>query len=127
MSNDPIASLRAVAQRLVDLDWCIGYALTEAQHEELDSIRDAAVNALAGGAVLEPPAERVWQDIASAPKDGTVVALWDDRQHVAFTGFYGRPPFQGSMEWMSNGNVVHPTHFYRLPAPPASSEREPRS
>lgn len=59
--------------------------------------------------------EREWLEIETAPTDGTVIALWDDRQHVAFTGFYGRPAFQGSMWWMSNGNIMHPTHWSPLP------------
>jgi hypothetical protein len=38
--------LRAIAQGLVSLDWCIGYELTEAQHVELDNLRDRALAAL---------------------------------------------------------------------------------
>jgi hypothetical protein len=34
-----LVRLQCVAQRLVDIDWCVGYELTTEQMEELDEIR----------------------------------------------------------------------------------------
>ena len=34
-----LVQLRAAAQRLRDIDWCIGYELTDDQMDELDDIR----------------------------------------------------------------------------------------
>jgi hypothetical protein len=41
-----VEALESVVRRLQALDWCLGYDLTEAQHVELDSIRDAAYRIL---------------------------------------------------------------------------------
>lgn len=40
--NSELTLLRSIAFRLCELDWCVGYALSESQHVELDAIRDAA-------------------------------------------------------------------------------------
>jgi hypothetical protein len=41
-STARLEKLEAVAERLRQLDWCIGYELTEEQYIELDNIRSLA-------------------------------------------------------------------------------------
>jgi hypothetical protein len=39
----PLSKAMEVVQGLADLNWCIGYELTESQHEQLDAVRDMAI------------------------------------------------------------------------------------
>lgn len=59
--------------------------------------------------------------IETAPKDGTSVVLWDERQHVAFIGRFSRVVGSTLGRWQSSGHTVHPTHWMPLPASPSTS------
>lgn len=70
-------------------------------------------------------AERKWQDIASAPKDGTDIIVFDvlsGRGGVGFFGWDGDayddpvPPFQVFISF--NESCETPTHWMPLPQPP---------
>lgn len=69
--------------------------------------------------------EQAWQDIRTAPRDGTAVALWDDNQHVAYVGHFGRLSMSGRLSpcWQSRGEIAHPTHWTALPLPPPSGAK----
>jgi hypothetical protein len=62
-----------------------------------------------------------WQPIATAPRDGTGILLWQpgiDEPHV---GRWSRPPYQ---EWWGDAWAppgCQPTHWMPLPAPPVSA------
>lgn len=56
-----------------------------------------------------------WQDIESAPKDGTYVMLYRPcRSHPVFGRWLD---YRGS--WWSEGLPIEPTHWQPPPAPPA--------
>jgi hypothetical protein len=72
-------------------------------------------------AALSPPdaAPQDWQDIATAPKDGTEMLLWSNAAVVgAYRGALGFHTIPGAFG-------IHATHWRPLPAPP-SSPKEPR-
>jgi len=75
-----------------------------------------------------------WQPIATAPKDGRRILLWDARKNVVVSGSWhsdsGRddpggyePPWSW---WVADEDVImwdsgpddHPTHWMSLPEPP---------
>lgn len=79
-----------------------------------------------------PPAgmSAPWQDISTAPKDGTRVLLFypsvyeDDQQAV---GWYERDLRDGP-RWMDHADAKdyeQPTHWMPRPAPPALTEKQP--
>ena len=76
-----------------------------------------------------------WRDIASAPKDGTMILLWEDRDRVSSvsTDRPPMPPYVGGWRdgdwyyclagWLRTyddyfGDSLSPTHWMPLPAPP---------
>lgn len=57
-----------------------------------------------------------WRPISEAPLTGDSVMLWAAEQHII--GHWLR----GMEQWEdSEGNVLHPTHFMPLPAPPETT------
>ena len=66
-----------------------------------------------------------WQDIRTAPKDGTTVDLWSPK-YVRFTGcvwtkLYKRNDYQW-FQYGTDGYEIEPTHWMPLPAPPNAIE-----
>lgn len=81
-----------------------------------------------------------WQDIATAPKDGTPILIWQPSGHSF--GYRGRyqPEWNGPVRWYDdarwaigywrpwggwgnrNSSEVVPTHWQPLPAPPLAGE-----
>lgn len=59
-----------------------------------------------------PPAIGAWQDIATAPKDGTWILAWDYD-----CGFYTWHTFPGAIQ----GGDPEPTHWMPLPSPPQAA------
>ncbi len=68
-----------------------------------------------------------WQDIATAPKDGTEILVWDGGfQYVAWIGDTHAAP-SGDKDWVFGAPggdydefpIVEPTHWTPLPPPPA--------
>lgn len=64
-----------------------------------------------------------WQDISSAPKDGTVIDLWRGLNSFRLTNTYWR---DGKWQWKhyrydeADDQI---THWMPLPAPPASTSK----
>lgn len=73
-------------------------------------------------AMLSAFAERLtaeaWQDISTAPKDGTKVLLWVPRWSVVVGSYQ-----HSLMSWW-DGDLVAPTHWRPLPAPPVERTGE---
>lgn len=73
----------------------------------------------------EAPAPVVegWRDIASAPKDGTQVLLWQPHWEAMQTAVWCNDGHNGP-GWltMDGGEVIKPSHWQPLPAPPAAPE-----
>lgn len=76
-----------------------------------------------------------WQDIASAPKDGTVILVYNGAQGGFYTApyefgtaYWNRQAFSdGEYTWCSNSccdgvTTYNPTHYQLLPAPPQSDK-----
>jgi len=65
-----------------------------------------------------------WLDIASAPKDGSRVLLWNRHFDAPCSG-----QFYGFGDWRMDGNlppfVYQPTHWMPLPAAPGSPTEQP--
>jgi hypothetical protein len=58
-----------------------------------------------------------WQDISTAPRDGTEIIVLI-RPKVIRLGWWFHPSSR-TKDWHDeNGNVIHPTHWMPLPAPP---------
>lgn len=103
------------------------------QHENLLSVRRSDLQATEArmAAAVE------WQDIATAPKDGTPVDLWcinhlkwDKRGERVVNRKWGPciNIWQREDEGWGLSEDMEPTHWLPLPAPPkASEEQEPRS
>ena len=65
-----------------------------------------------------------WQDISTAPKDGTRLLLWMREWAAPSTGqYYGESSGWG-MFWDGAMYRFQPTHWMPLPAPPHSKEIE---
>lgn len=76
--------------------------------------------------------ESGWQDIATAPRDGTAVDLWG--HYANGSGFRFRMPgyFWEDGRWMNEDGedasdypkyIFQPTHWMPLPTPPTETER----
>lgn len=67
-------------------------------------------------------AAQQWQDISTAPRDGTHITLWwPNRYHQPITGYYD----DGAFRWKVSGfgeafMCEDPTHWQPLPPAPAS-------
>lgn len=66
-----------------------------------------------------------WQDISTAPRDGTRVLLLDDDGETILSGLWGRRFFaKNDSDWqwvMFEGDsetLCNPTHWMPLPQPP---------
>ncbi len=71
----------------------------------------------------QPPVVEGWRDIASAPRDGTQVLLWQPHWEamqtaVWFNDGHNRPGWLT----MDGGEVIKPSHYRPLPAPPSAPE-----
>ena len=74
--------------------------------DELKALCDLALAAL----------DTEWQDIASAPKDGTEIWICDDEQERGLVAFWNR---QALMWWSAReGNPDSPSLWRPLPPPP---------
>ena len=62
-----------------------------------------------------------WQPIATAPKDGTEVLLFDDRRVVGAWGDRAN----GSLNWNDSEYTFNPSHW--MPLPPFSGVKEPKA
>jgi hypothetical protein len=69
-----------------------------------------------------------WQDISTAPKDGTWVALWCKDGGVK-AGYWANTYFSQDPAWVtyahrSDSEEIYPlpTHWTSLPSPPESGE-----
>ena len=71
-----------------------------------------------------------WQDIASAPKDGTWILGYEPRRHVEDTirvwQWVGHAGEYGTGLWIDAADSCdadeQPTHFMPLPTPPAKGD-----
>ena len=68
-----------------------------------------------------------WQPIETAPKDGTLILVWDGRQ--AFSGFWGRVSHPlNPLGWVGGhcqiNHITQPTHWMPLPSPPQTGSDE---
>jgi hypothetical protein len=101
----------------------------QATEHELWHLLDAAENDLRTALQALKPQE--WQDIATAPKDGTSILLHYYGQAVE--GRYSPSEIRGHMGssrmqlWRTAAGVIHqhepqPTHWMPLPTPPAAKE-----
>lgn len=71
-----------------------------------------------------------WRDIATAPRDGTIILLATARSHVPiYCGSYrfstmGEPTGHSDKAWRcsSSGRYANPTHWRPLPPPPQGRE-----
>ena len=66
-----------------------------------------------------------WYDIETAPKDGTLILIYDGEIHTAFWG--QRALTVKRKDWCSNGCIddwmtFSPTHWMPLPPPPKENE-----
>jgi hypothetical protein len=84
---------------------------------------------------IDPIIEAIgWQDIASAPKDGTPILIWQpsSQKHVWADGVddqryaigYWRTWEPGGGWGNRNDSTVVPTHWQPLPAPPPTMKAE---
>jgi hypothetical protein len=58
-----------------------------------------------------------WSSIASAPKDGTVILVWDaDNEDIFIVSYYQEA---GTWPWRDNQySARRPTHWMPMPTPP---------
>jgi len=86
-SATELIQLRAIVQRLRNLDWCIGYALTPDQHEELDNIRTAAytLNKVPTAEVEEEAASWRWYCNAFTGGPGTLGHCAEQSEPIFFS------------------------------------------
>jgi hypothetical protein len=94
-----------------------------------DEITAGCYRAMLSAALSSAPVSVGWQDIASAPKDGTAVLVWSngDPSIASFDGQWTAlvdgiavtetTPNTGLRWW-----TVYPTHWTALPPPPANGE-----
>lgn len=80
----------------------------------------------------DAPAERGWRPIATAPKDGTDILLWEKWGDVPFVGFWhaeGRWSYRSDHLYVNGDASLDPnwndlTHWQPLPAPPVPAEED---
>ena len=69
-----------------------------------------------------------WRTIESAPKDGTLViiwnghAIWGSSRRLGVPGQGGQPTY--GHDWVMGANERRPTHWHPLPAPPTPTSTE---
>ena len=69
--------------------------------------------------LTEMQSEQGWQDISTAPKDGTRILVSNDCCPVTIAKCFGGE--LGSGRWLDDeGNEIEPTHWRPLPAPPSA-------
>lgn len=58
-----------------------------------------------------------WEKIKTAPKDGSLVMVWDQSFYLSIWHIHERC-------WIEVGHslVLHPTHWMKLPDPPKESK-----
>lgn len=72
-------------------------------------------------AALHPAQQDGWQDIATAPKDGTRILMWDSGPWVA-SAFNRDGKFIG---WDADSHFLsEPTHWQPIAAPPANGAQQ---
>lgn len=87
--------------------------------EELENLVQA--NVQGSGAVNDPVCQ--WQDISTAPKDGTAVLIWNPSSYQgkggSFVGIYFKTREYG-LQWICHPGYIRaePTHWMPLPPPP---------
>lgn len=63
-----------------------------------------------------------WQDMETAPRNGTQIALWGVSANTAKLGFWWEGNFQNPAGWRAEGvGLCYPTKWMPLPAPPAAT------
>ncbi len=121
------APLKALAEKWRgDAQACRELADDEFDARKERALRVAALNRDTCAAELEAllsvsPQENGWQDISTAPKDGTQILAFDEglilvTQWVELEGVDG---------WWDSGKIdPPPTHWMPLPAPPVIAEHD---
>lgn len=89
-----------------------------------EETKRCVVNALTAALAVDGVALQGWQDISTAPHDGTRILLWASAWHDPCSGsWYGS-------DWRQVYDLptfAHsPTHWMPLPPTPAASDREER-
>ena len=62
--------------------------------------------------------ELEWQDISTAPRDGTAILAYDPKWQSAHVVAWSK----NYSEWKGGANRCRPTHWLPLPPPPAGSK-----
>ena len=107
-ARNPPTPLRIKFERLEELGW----------HKELEASRELARAAIAA----LPPQGDGWQDIATAPRDGTEFTgyeLVNDRPRILSMVYDS--VFKGFVASVHSFVAFQPTHWRPLPAPPAAA------
>jgi len=69
-------------------------------------------------ALLSAPVASGWQPIATAPKDGTTILIWDGVDQMV-----SRCIGPAESDWATLALCVQPTHWMPLPAAPVASDK----
>jgi len=96
-----------------------GHALARAEHDDLSVAGELA------DAVTELLAEREWQPIETAPKDGRFVLLGLERNGSIFVGRRGTENgYYRKFASFPGGWTKPASHWQPLPSPPAQAREE---
>jgi hypothetical protein len=117
-----VVTLRLLAGA-IEHEWWDNIAPTA--HAEAVDQAAARIEALVAE-VAELRAAAKWRPIAEAPRDGTVVLVWDGEHKIAF---FGRSPKPYAFEGWTTGwetasgydvgySTIYPTQFCNLPRDP---------